>query len=236
MEILAWAMGTYGDDFAVTTSFQAEGMTIVDMASKLGKAPRVITLDTGRLPAETFRMIETVHERYGIRVEMVYPDTAELEAMTSLYGPNLFRNEIAQRRLCCEIRKVRPLARKLAELKAWAVGLRRSQSDSRAGVLKVDRSAQPVKLSPLADWSAEQVEEYIRLHDVPRHPLYAQDYRSIGCEPCTRAIEPGEDERAGRWWWERDAAKECGIHFTPEGRARRTVDVLLEQVLGSARA
>jgi phosphoadenylyl-sulfate reductase (thioredoxin) len=181
-------------------------------------------------------MIETVHDRYGIRVEMVCPNGFELESMLALHGPNLFYRETPQRMLCCEIRKVRPLARKLKELKAWAVGLRRSQNESRANVLKVDRDAQPVKLSPLADWTSAQVEDYIRLHDVPRHPLYAQGYSSIGCAPCTRAIEPGEDERAGRWWWEQDAQKECGIHFTPDGRARRTVDVLLEEVLGSARA
>lgn len=235
-DILAWAFETYGSDFAVSTSFQAEGMVIVDMASRLVKNPRVITLDTGRLPGETYQMIETVHDRYGIRVEMVCPDGRELESMLALHGPNLFYRETPRRMLCCEIRKVRPLARKLKELKAWAVGLRRSQNESRANVLKVDRDAQPVKLSPLADWTSAQVGDYIRLHDVPRHPLYAQGYSSIGCAPCTRAIEPGEDERAGRWWWEQDAQKECGIHFTADGRARRTVDVLLEEVLGSARA
>jgi thioredoxin-dependent adenylylsulfate APS reductase len=235
-DILSWALDTYGNDFAISTSFQAEGMVIVDMASRLSENPRVITLDTGRLPAETYEMIETVHDRYGIRVEMVCPDARELESMLALHGPNLFYRETAQRMLCCEIRKVRPLARKLKELKAWAVGLRRSQNESRAGVLKVDRDAQPVKVSPLADWTSEQVDDYIRRHDVPRHPLYAQGYTSIGCAPCTRAIEPGQDERAGRWWWEQDAQKECGIHFTPDGRARRTVDVLLEEVLGSARA
>jgi phosphoadenosine phosphosulfate reductase len=103
-------------------------------------------------------------------------------------------------------------------------------------VLKVDHGATPVKLSPLADWTSEQVRDYVRSHDVPQHPLYAKGYTSIGCDPCTRAVEAGEDERAGRWWWELDAAKECGIHFTPDGRAQRTVDVLLDQVLGRARA
>jgi phosphoadenosine phosphosulfate reductase len=235
-DVLSWAIETYGGDFAVSTSFQLEGMAIVDMAARIAKHLRVITLDTGRLPAETYQMIETVHDRYGIRVEVVFPDSAEVESMVALHGPNLFYRETSQRMLCCNIRKVRPLERKLKELKAWAVGLRRSQNESRAGVLKVDHDASPVKISPLADWTPEQVEEYILRNDVPRHPLYARGYTSIGCDPCTRAVEAGEDERAGRWWWEQDAAKECGIHFTPDGRALRSVDVLLDQVLGRARA
>jgi len=208
----------------------------VDMVAKLAKSPRVITLDTGRLPAETYQMIETVRERYGIPVEVVYPDAAELQSMVSLHGPNLFYRETPLRMLCCNIRKVRPLDRKLKELQAWAVGLRRAQNDSRAEVRKVDMEATPVKISPLADWTSEQVEEYIRQNDVPRHPLYGRGYTSIGCDPCTRAVEAGESERAGRWWWEQDAGKECGIHFTADGRVQRTVDVLLEEVLGSRRA
>jgi len=235
-EILSWAADNYGNGFAVSTSFQSEGMVIVDMVAKLVKHPRVITLDTGRLPAETYQMIETVRDRYGIRVETVYPDTSELESMVARHGPNLFYRETALRMLCCNIRKVRPLDRKLRELKAWAVGLRRSQNDSRADVLKVDLGAAPVKISPLADWTPEQVDDYIRQNDVPRHPLYGRGYTSIGCDPCTRAVEAGESERAGRWWWEQDADKECGIHFTADGRAQRTVDVLLEEVLGIRRA
>ena len=181
-------------------------------------------------------MIETVRDRYGVTVEVMCPDTAEVESMVTLHGPNLFYRDTALRMLCCNIRKVRPLERKLKELKAWAVGLRRSQNESRADVRKVDLDATPVKISPLADWTAEQVDEYIRRNDVPRHPLYGRGYTSIGCDPCTRAVEAGAPERAGRWWWEQDADKECGIHFTPDGRAQRTVDVLLEQVLGSTRA
>jgi phosphoadenylyl-sulfate reductase (thioredoxin) len=181
-------------------------------------------------------MIETVRERYGIAVEMIFPDAAEVESMVVLHGPNLFYQETAKRMLCCNIRKVRPLDRKLRELKAWAVGLRRSQNEERGDVLKVDLDAKPVKISPLADWSREQVDDYIRQNDVPMHPLYARGYTSIGCDPCTRAVEAGEPERAGRWWWEQDAGKECGIHFTADGKAQRTVDVLLEEVLGSRRA
>lgn len=211
-------------------------MVIVDMVARLTKKARIFTLDTGRLPAETYQMMETVRERYGVPVEVVFPDPAEVEAMVALHGPNLFYRQTAMRMLCCNIRKVRPLERKLAGLKAWAVGLRRDQNESRAEVRKVDLSASPVKISPLADWTREQVDDYIRANDVPRHPLYARGYTSIGCDPCTRAVEAGEPERAGRWWWEQDADKECGIHFTADGRVQRTVDVLLEEVLGSRRA
>jgi thioredoxin-dependent adenylylsulfate APS reductase len=235
-EILSWAVETYGDGFAVSTSFQSEGMVIVDMVSRLARKPRILTLDTGRLPAETYEMIETVRARYGVAVEVVFPDAAEVESMVGLHGPNLFYNETAKRMLCCNIRKVRPLERKLKELKAWAVGLRRAQTESRAEAPKVDLNAAPVKISPLADWTSEQVEDYIVKNDVPRHPLYSRGYTSIGCDPCTRAVEAGEGERAGRWWWEQDADKECGIHFTADGRAQRTVDVLFEQVLGNRRA
>jgi thioredoxin-dependent adenylylsulfate APS reductase len=225
----------YGDAFAVSTSFQSEGMVIVDMVARLTK-PRIVTLDTGRLPRETYQMIKSVRDRYGVTVEVVCPDASEVESMVALHGPNLFYRETALRMLCCNIRKVRPLERKLKELKAWAVGLRRSQNESRAEVRKVDLDAGPVKISPLADWSAEQVDEYIRRNDVPSHPLYAQGYTSIGCDPCTRAVEAGSPERAGRWWWEQDADKECGIHFTADGRVERTVDVLLDEVLGNKRA
>ena len=205
-------------------------MVIVDMAARISSGVRIITLDTGRLPTETYEIIETVRERYGIVVELVYPEAGELERMVALHGPNLFYGDPSLRMLCCHFRKVRPLERKLRDLDAWAVGLRWEQSDTRAETPRVDASVTPVKISPLADWTREQVDEYIRRYDVPRHPLYAKGYTSIGCAPCTRAVEPGESERAGRWWWESSTPKECGIHFTPAG-PRRELDVLIEEVL-----
>jgi phosphoadenosine phosphosulfate reductase len=220
-KILAWAIETYGDSFAIATSFQKEGMVIVDLAARLAPRVRVFTLDTCRLPAETHRMIETVRERYGIAAEIVLPDAAEVREMVSIGGENLFYQSVESRRLCCDIRKVRPLERKLSTLRAWATGIRRDQSDTRAQTPKVELSATPVKINPLADWTAAQIEEYTRANRVPVHPLYAHGYASIGCAPCTRAVEPGEDQRAGRWWWERDARKECGIHFDPDGKVRR---------------
>ena len=235
-EILEWALGKYGKSLVIATAFQAEGMVILDLASHLSRTVRVFTLDTGRLPEQTYEMMETVRSRYGVTVETVSPAAAEVESMVALHGPNLFYREAALRNLCCEIRKVRPLERKLQEFDAWVTGLRRAQNASRAEVRKVDTAGGKVKISPLADWSAGQVWEYIRAHDVPMHPLYKAGYRSIGCAPCTRPVQPGEDDRAGRWWWEQDAAKECGIHFTPEGKAGRKVDVLLSEVLEARRA
>jgi adenylyl-sulfate kinase len=220
-EILSWAIDAFGDSFAIATSFQKEGMVIVDMASRISSSVRVFTLDTGRLPDETYRILETVRRRYGITVEVVFPERAEVEQLVTLHGPNLFYSSVQSRERCCEIRKVRPLARKLDTLKAWASGLRRDQSPTRAAIPKVSREDGRVKINPLADWTARQVGDYIREFQVPVHPLYERGYTSIGCAPCTRAVEPGEDERAGRWWWEQDAKKECGIHFAPDGSVRR---------------
>jgi phosphoadenylyl-sulfate reductase (thioredoxin) len=222
-ELLSWAISVHGRDFAIATSFQKEGMVIVDLACRTAgpERCRVFTLDTGRLPDEPYHMIEVVRERYGISVEAVSPRREELEQMVSSHGPNLFYGSPELRALCCEIRKVRPFQRKLRELKAWATGLRREQSETRADVRKVQEVDGRVRLCPLADWSSEQVDDYIWQHGVPMHPLYARGYTSIGCAPCTRAVEAGEDQRAGRWWWEQPARKECGIHFAANGRVHR---------------
>lgn len=234
-EVLAWAIGTYGSSLAIGTSFQREGMVILDMAARISPRVRVFTLDTGRLPDETYKMIETVRERYGVSIEIVSPDPEELHAMVSQHGPNLFYRGVPQRLLCCHVRKTRPLERKLAELDAYVVGLRREQTPARTKVKKVDFESTPVKISPLADWTVRQVDEYTRRHGVPTHPLYAQGYTSIGCAPCTRATQPGESERAGRWWWEQRTEKECGLHFSASHEAQVKADVLISEIL-SARA
>jgi len=140
--------------------------------------------------------------------------------MVTAHGPNLFYQSPELRAMCCEVRKVRPLQRKLHEFRAWATGLRREQSDTRAAVRKAEQIDGRIRLSPLADWSAEQVEEYTRQNRLPVHPLYQRGYTSIGCAPCTRAVVAGEGERAGRWWWENQANKECGIHFAADGVVR----------------
>jgi phosphoadenosine phosphosulfate reductase len=231
-ETIAWGVEQFGKGLVLSTSFQKEGMVILDLAVRIDPRIRIITLDTGRLPQETFDMMEMVRRRYSVAIELVSPTATELEEMTRRHGPNLFYADPSLRNLCCRIRKIRPLGLALAGSQACLTGLRRGQSESRSAVEQVDETATPVKINPLAYWSAEEVSTYTRLHDVPVHPLYERGYTSIGCAPCTRAIQPGEHERAGRWWWEVEGQKECGIHFTPDGRAQRTVDVLLDEVLG----
>jgi phosphoadenylyl-sulfate reductase (thioredoxin) len=211
-------------------------MVIVDMAARRSKNIRVFTIDTGRLPFETFDMMEMVRSRYGIAIEPILPTADEISKLVGKHGPNLFYESLAHRTACCHFRKVRPLERKLAGFDAWLTGLRRSQTATRESLTKITEEEGRLKISPLADWSREQVETYTRDHDVPRHPLYAKGYTSIGCAPCSRATEAGEDERAGRWWWETGAAKECGLHFTPDGKATRTVDVLIREILESSNA
>jgi thioredoxin-dependent adenylylsulfate APS reductase len=233
-ETVASTIEEYGRDLAVCTSFQKTGAVILDLALRIDPTVRVFTLDTGRLPDETYQMIEMIRDRYGVQVETVSPETNEVEAMVTRYGPNLFRRQVPLRMLCCKIRKVRPLGRKLKGFRAYMVGLRRGQNPARAALPLIDRSSELVKISPLLDWSKQEVDDYIAENNLPVHPLYEQGYTSIGCGPCTRATLPGEDERAGRWWWEEEAEKECGIHFTPNGKAERTVDVLLRDLVDPA--
>jgi len=191
-------------------------MVLLDLAWRTRLPFRVFTLDTGRLPEETISMLETVRQRYGIDVEVVTPDPGEAGEMVQSHGLDLFYDSTEMRQLCCNVRKVLPLNRKLKEFDAWATGLRRGPGRSRAAVPKVSENAGRLKLAPVADWSAEKVNAYIKEFDVPVHPLYAQGYTSIGCAPCTRAVLEGESERAGRWWWEESTKKECGIHFAPD--------------------
>jgi phosphoadenosine phosphosulfate reductase len=214
-DLLAWAIHAHGRRFAVVTSFQAEGMVVLDLARRVDPEVRVLTLDTGRLPEETHQVIEAVRTGLGVTVEVVTPDPAEVGAMVARNGPYLFRQDPALRRLCCHVRKVAPLARALAGLDAWATGLRRDGGAARAGTPKAELDAEHggiVKLNPLADWTREQVWGYVRANRLPTNPLYERGYTSIGCAPCTRPTRPGEDERAGRWWWEADPARECGLH------------------------
>ena len=232
-EVLHEGFSEYGTRFAVVTSFQKEGMVLVDMASRLGAPVRVVTLDTGRLPDETLAMMDLVERRYGLTVERVRPDAGEVTRMVGRFGADLFRDDVVYRKLCCQVRKVRPLDAALAGLDAYAVGLRRGQAESRESVSQRESVGGKWKLSPLAFWTAAEVETYTRQHDVPVHPLYAAGYTSIGCGPCTRAVHSTEGERAGRWWWEVAGDKECGLHFTPEGKLVRELDVLVSEIVNA---
>jgi phosphoadenosine phosphosulfate reductase len=234
-EVVADAIREFGSSVIVLSSFQREDVIVTDLVLKAAPATRILTLDTGRVPPATNQIIADVESRYAIAVELIVPDANEVAAMVALHGRDLFRENVPNRMLCCDIRKSRPLARGLSGVAAYFTGLRRAQAKSRATIEVFDRSGASVKISPLADWTTEDVARYTHEHSLPEHPLYAAGYTSIGCDPCTRSVVAGEDERAGRWWWESpEAVKECGLHFSADGRAERTVDVLLREVLASA--
>jgi thioredoxin-dependent adenylylsulfate APS reductase len=213
--VLQWAYATF-PRVVIVASFQAESSVLIDMASQIRGDASVLTLDTGRLPQATYDMIDRVRDRYGIDVQVVSPDPTDLQEMVGHHGVNLFYKSPDLRRLCCEIRKSRPLARALTGYDAWITGVRRQQAATRAETAVVARDAEHeglTKIAPLASWTKDQVWAYIRERKLPYHPLYERGYTSIGCEPCTRTTSEGEDERAGRWWWEHGENKECGLHW-----------------------
>lgn len=214
-ELLKYAVDSFGSRVAFSSSFSFEDQAILDMLMKISKDVEVFTLDTGRLPAETYDVIQQSREKYGIEIKMLFPDHELVEAMVAEYGPNLFYDSVEKRKMCCHIRKVEPLKRELSSLDAWICGLRAEQSVTRTTVRRVvwDASFELIKICPLADWASEKVWRYIRSYNVPYNKLHDKGYPSIGCAPCTRAIEPDEDIRAGRWWWEEPEHKECGLHL-----------------------
>jgi thioredoxin-dependent adenylylsulfate APS reductase len=230
-EVVAWALDRWGSQVAICTSFQAEGMAILDMAWRVDPKVRVFTVDTGRLPQETYDVLEEVRARYGIEVEVYFPEARKVESMVRRFGPNLFQRSVEARLLCCNVRKVEPIRGVLETLDGWITGLRRDQWASRANIRKLEIDHDHgglAKINPLADWTLDEVKEYNEAHGVPEHPLYAKGYTSIGCAPCTRATRPGEDPRAGRWWWEKNAPKECGIHCPIEtGAFEHELEALL---------
>ncbi len=214
-ELLRWAIDRFGDGLAIATSFQADGMALLDMCYRLDPHVRVITVDSGRLRQETYDLIDRVRERYGIPIEVFSPEAQELESFVGAHGPNPFYRSLELRVRCCEIRKVAPLTRALSGLDAWVSGQRRDHLATRRTIRVVERDALHggiVKLNPLASWSDDRVWAYLRAHDVPHNALYDQGFTSIGCAPCTRPTRPGDDPRSGRWWWEAGTTKECGMH------------------------
>ncbi len=215
-EVLEWALARFHPRLALASSFGAEDVVLIDMMWRLNSQARVFTLETLRLPTETYTVMDQIQARYEIEVEVLYPDLERVREMVEEHGFNLFYKSTGMRKLCCGIRKVEPLERALSDLDAWATGLRQDQAPTRTAVRKVEIDqghGGMIKLNPLAEWSWEQVWEYIQEHQIPYNELHDNGYPSIGCAPCTRAVKPGEDPRAGRWWWESDpAAKECGLH------------------------
>jgi phosphoadenosine phosphosulfate reductase len=204
---------------ALASSFGAEDMVLTDLIARNALPIGVFTLDTGRLPGETYALIDRVRDFYGLPIDVYSPDAAVLQEYVGANGINAFYRSIELRQRCCAIRKTEPLARALRGKGAWITGQRRSQSPTRSdtAIAEVDAAHGLHKFNPLAEWSNDEVWSYIREQGVPYNALHDRGYPSIGCAPCTRAIEPGEDIRAGRWWWEHPEHRECGLHRRPLG-------------------
>lgn len=215
-DALRWAYETFGDKIAKASSFGPEDSVVTDMIISVNPRARFFTLDTGRLNQETYDVMDAISKKYGIKFEVMFPETREVEEMVKIRGINLFYESVENRKLCCEIRKVHPLNKMLGTLDAWVTGLRRDQNENRSKASMVEIDAMHggiIKVNPIIDWSWEQILDYIKQKNLPYNKLLDKGYTSIGCEPCTRATKPGEDLRAGRWWWEADSHKECGLHM-----------------------
>jgi phosphoadenosine phosphosulfate reductase len=207
--VLEWAFDTFGEGVAISSAFGAEGMALIDIASRVRQNFRLFTLDTEFLFPETYNLMDQVEQKYGITIERVYPLNSP-EEQERVHGPALWQRTPDQ---CCNLRKVEPLQRKLGELQAWITSIRRDQTAARAAAGKIewDNKFNLAKINPIADWSSKQVWQYIRQHEVPYNALHELNYPSIGCTRCTRAVRPGEDPRAGRWAG--SSKTECGLHI-----------------------
>lgn len=215
-DLLSWSFAKFHPRLALACSFQAESSVLIDLIHRLrGPDFRVFTLDTGRLNQETYDCMEAIRARYGIKIEVFFPNATRVEDMVRQHGMNLFYDSIEQRKLCCGVRKLEPLKRALNGLDCWMTGLRREQAVTRTQAQKLeidDAHGGIVKLNPLADWTGRQIWDYIRQNKIPYNHLHDRGYPSIGCAPCTRAVQAVEDSRAGRWWWENPETRECGLH------------------------
>ena len=213
-EVLEFFLNEHRGRIAFATSLGLEDQVITDMISRINKDVRIFTLDTGRLFPESYDLLDLTSKRYHLDIEVYFPDSSRVEQMVRSRGINLFYESVENRKLCCHIRKIEPLRRALANSDVWMSGLRREQSVTRqnGSLVEFDELNKKIKVNPLIDWSLDDVRDYIREHKVPYNKLHDQGFPSIGCLPCTRAVEEGEDIRSGRWWWEDPAYKECGLH------------------------
>jgi phosphoadenosine phosphosulfate reductase len=214
-DILSIGIEAAGGPVSLACSFSMEDVAIIDIAHNAGLTLGVFALDTGRLNEETYEVADALVERYGLKIDWYFPKHGAVEELERTEGLFSFRESLDKRHTCCGIRKVEPLSRALKELKGWVTGMRREQSVTRGDLKAVERdelNGGILKINPLLDWSEERLTSYTEEHHLPKNRLYSQGYRSIGCSPCTRAVQPGEDARAGRWWWENPENKECGLH------------------------
>jgi phosphoadenosine phosphosulfate reductase len=221
-EILRYFLSVYAgsaikgkDRIALASSLGAEDQVLTQIILAIKPDARIFILDTGRLHSETYDVMSRTMSQYKVKYEFLFPESADVEAMESQEGPNLFYESIENRKKCCFVRKVKPLTRVLSRLDVWITGLRKEQAVTRNALEKIewDEGNGLIKLNPLADWSEERVWAYIKEHQIPYNKLHDAGYPSIGCAPCTRAVKPGEDLRSGRWWWETPEQKECGLHI-----------------------
>ncbi len=217
-EILNHFLEEFKGNIALATSFGAEDQVLTHMVCSIDPKCEIFTLDTGRLPEETYRVWERTERRYGIKIVPYYPEREAVEELVLKQGINGFYESIEKRKECCRVRKIEPLKRALKDKRAWITGLRREQSVTRveAKAIEHDETFGLLKLNPLFGWSTEDVWAYIKAHNIPYNELHEKGYPSIGCEPCTRAVKEGEDIRSGRWWWESPEHKECGLHIKKE--------------------
>ena len=214
VEVIRFFLEKFGDSVALSTSMGLEDQVLTHMTQTISKEANIFTLDTGRLFPETYDLIDRTAKKYGINIQVYFPDYREVEKMVAEKGMNLFFDSIEDRKFCCRIRKLNPLARALNGLEAWITGLRSDQSVTRNDLKLVewDEVNGLIKINPLFNWSEQDVWDYIDKYTIPFNPLHKKGFASIGCQPCTRAIMEGEDIRAGRWWWENPETKECGLH------------------------
>lgn len=218
-DILKWAMDEFHPDISLACSFSPEDVVVAHMLAQIRKDARIFAIDTGRLNEETYQCADALKEKLGINIEWYFPKHEAVEKLEREKGLFSFRTSLEARHECCGIRKVEPLSRALSGLRAWITGLRREQSVTRDKLGKIESDPGHggiLKINPIADWTDDEVWDYIKKHDLPYNKLYDQGYTSIGCAPCTRAIEAGEHPRAGRWWWENPEHKECGLHVNTE--------------------
>ena len=217
-EALQWASDNLHPKVGKASSFAAEDAVMIEMMVKINPKFRFFTLDTGRLPQETYDIIDIVRKKYNITIEVLFPDAKDVQDMVNEKGMNLFYDSVENRKLCCEIRKVRPMNKLLSTLDGWITGLRRDQTENRKDtqIFQIDHGHGGIlKINPIINWTWDDVWDYIKKYNLPHNSLLDKGFPSIGCEPCTRAIKPGEDLRAGRWWWEQ-GNKECGLHIDPK--------------------
>ena len=215
LDIVKFSLNEWGKDICIASSLGVEDQALTHMAVMLDPNVRIFVLDTGRLHPETYDVLSETQKKWNVQYDIYFPNNQDVEDMIQKKGINLFYDSVENRKKCCHVRKVAPLKRALKDAKAWITGLRRDQSITRnqLEIFEWDDTHQMIKINPLANWTDSQVWEYINQHDVPRNALHEKGYPSIGCAPCTRAIEPGENIRAGRWWWETPEQKECGLHI-----------------------